>query len=86
MLVHLRNRGTKRYYAGGGKWAAGPPPGLGFRSIPEALLYSRQEALTDMEVVLLHSNSLHKVVLPVSLGRGGAEHSNYAKHPSQVRV
>ena len=78
MIVHLRNKESKLYYAGRRKWKAGPPPELRFNSISEALLYSRQEGLRGMEVVLLHSDSLHKVVLPAGVKTAvEPEHSNY---------
>ena len=77
MLVHLRNKGNKLFYAGHGRWTMGPPATLRFSSISEAMLYSRQERLRDMEVVLLHSDSYHKVVVPVGLTALEPEHSNY---------
>ncbi len=86
MIVHLRNKETKLYYAGRGKWVAGPPAQLRFNSIPDALLYSRQEGLNGMEVVLLHSDSLHKVVLPVGLKGVEPEHSNYGIYRTAARV
>ena len=67
MLVHLRNKENKLFYAGHGRWTMGPPATLRFSSISEAMLYSRQERLRDMEVVLLHSDSYHKVVYPSDL-------------------
>ncbi len=86
MIVHLRNKGTKLYYAGKGRWVAGPPPQLRFNNIPEALLFSRQEKLSNMEVVLLHSDSMHKVVLPVGMAAVEPEHSNYGMYRSAARV
>jgi len=86
MIVHLRNKETKLYYAGRGKWVSGPPPELRFFSIPDALLFSRQEGLRHMEVVLLHSDSLHKVVLPVGLKAVEPEHSNYGMYRTAARV
>ncbi len=86
MIVHLRNKETKLYYAGRGRWVAGPPAQLRFQSIPDALLYSRQEGLTKMEVVLLHSDSLHKVVLPVGITSVEPEHSNYGMYRTSVRA
>ncbi len=86
MIVHLRNKETKLYYAGKGRWVAGPPPQLRFHSIPEALLYSRQERLPKMEVVLLHSDSLHKVVLPVGMPVVEPEHSNYGIYRTAARA
>lgn len=85
MIVHLRNRETKLYYAGRGRWVAGPPPEPRFHNIAEALLYSRQEGLRNMEVVLLHSDSLHKVVLPAGL-KVEPEHSNYGLYRTSARV
>ncbi len=85
MIVHLRNKESKLYYAGRGRWVAGPPPELKFQSIPEALLFSRQEGLHQMEVVLLHSDSLHKVVLPVGIHTPEPEHSNYGLYRTAVR-
>jgi hypothetical protein len=86
MIVHLRNGETKLYYAGLGRWVAGPPQELKFYSIPEALLYSRHEGLHGMEVVLLHSDSLHKVVLPAGMKSGGPEHSNYGRYRPSPRA
>ncbi|HEY5915423.1 MAG TPA: hypothetical protein VJA21_32980 [Verrucomicrobiae bacterium] len=77
MIVHLRNKESKLYYAGRGRWVGGPPPQLRFNSVAEALLYNRQERLSKMEVVLLHSESGHKVVFPVGLTAVEPEHSNY---------
>ena len=86
MVVHLRNKETKLYYAGSGRWMIGPPAVLKFNTIPEALLYSRQERLSKMEVVLLHSDSMHKVVLPVGIPAVEPEHSNYGMYRSSARV
>ncbi len=86
MIVHLRNHGTKLYYAGKGRWVAGPPLQLRFNSIPEALLFSRQERLSNMEVVLLHSDSMHKVILPVGIPAVEPEHSNYGMYRSVARA
>jgi hypothetical protein len=86
MIVHLRNKETKLYYAGHKRWVAGPPAELQFQSIPEALLYSRQERLAGMEVVLLHSDSSHKVVLPVGVRSVEPEHSNYGGLRSSSRA
>jgi hypothetical protein len=86
MIVHLRNKESKLYYAGKGRWVSGPPPQLRFNSIPEALLYSRQEALHNMEVVLLHSDSMHKVVLPVGVPAVEPEHSNYGMYRTVARA
>lgn len=86
MIVHLRNKGTKLYYAGRGRWVAGPPPQLRFTTIPDALLFSRQERLDNMEVVLLHSDSMHKVVLPVGIPTVEPEHSNYGMHRTVARA
>jgi hypothetical protein len=86
MIVHLRNKETKLYYAGHGRWTARPPAQLRFNSIPDALLYSRQEHLRAMEVVLLHSDSLHKVVLPVGLHSVEPEHSNYGSYRTTARA
>ena len=86
MIVHLRNKVTKLYYAGKGRWVAGPPPQLRFNSIPEALLYNRQERLPKMEVVLLHSDSMHKVVLPVGVPTVEPEHSNYGLYRSSLHA
>ncbi len=83
MIVHLRNKETKLYYAGSGRWMIGPPAVLRFNTIPEALLYSRQERLRDMEVVLLHSDSFHKVVMPVGVAIE-PEHSNYGMHRARA--
>jgi len=78
MLVHLRHKKTKLYYAGRGRWVPMPSPRLRFHSIPEAVLYSRQEGLLNMEVVLFHSDSLHKLVLPAGTAlRSEPEHSGY---------
>ena len=84
MIVHLRNKETKLYYAGKGRWMIGPPAVLSFKTIPEALLYSRQERLRDMEVVLLHSDSFHKVVLPAGVPFIEPEHSNYGMHRARA--
>jgi hypothetical protein len=86
MIVHLRNKETKLYYAGRRKWVTAPPPELKFFSIPEALLYSRQEGLRGMEVVLLHSDSMHKVILPIGMKAAEPEHSNYGMYRSSARV
>lgn len=86
MIVHLRNKESKLYYAGRGRWVSGPPSQLRFNSIPEALLYSRQERLHKMEVVLLHSDSMHKVVLPVGMPAVEPEHSNYGTYRSVARA
>ena len=86
MIVHLRNKETKLYYAGKGRWVSGPPSQLRFNSIPEALLYSRQERLSKMEVVLLHSDSMHKVVLPVGIPAVEPEHSNYGLYRTSLRA
>ena len=60
------------------RWLAGPCPTLRFHSISDALLYSRQEGLQKMEVVLLHSDSLHKLVLPAGAElKSEPEHSGY---------
>jgi len=85
MVVHLRNSESKLYYAGRGRWMGRPPPELRFHSVAEALLYSRQEGLRGMEVVLLHSDSLHKVVLPAGLNVE-PEHSNYGVSRTSARV
>jgi hypothetical protein len=78
VLVHLRHKRSKLYYAGGGRWVPGPSPTLRFHTISDALLYSRQEGLQDTEVVLLHSDSLHKLVLPAGARlRSEPEHSGY---------
>lgn len=84
MFVHLRNKETKLYYAGKGRWMIGPPAVLKFNNIPEALLYSRQEGLPNMEVVLLHSDSMHKVVLPVGPKAIEPEHSNYGMYRARA--
>lgn len=84
MVVHLRNKETKLYYAGSGRWMIGPPAVLKFNTIPEALLYSRQERLRDMEVVLLHSDSFHKVVMPIGVTAIEPEHSNYGMHRARA--
>ncbi len=86
MIVHLRNKESKLYYAGRGRWVAGPPPQLHFNNIPEALLFSRQERLSNMEVVLLHSDSMHKVVLPVGVPAVEPEHSNYGMYRNIARA
>ncbi len=86
MFVHLRNKETKLYYAARGRWVAIPPAELQFNSIPEALLFSRQEGLKNMEVVLLHSDSAHKVVLPVGARTLEPEHSNYSSYRGAVRI
>ncbi len=86
MFVHLRNKESKLYYAAHGRWVAAPPAELQFNSIPEALLFSRKERLKNMEVVLLHSDSAHKVVLPVGIGGIEPEHSNYSSYRGAVRV
>ncbi len=65
MLVLLRQNQTKLYYGIHGEWAPKISAAAHFETIEEALLANRQAHLHGTEVVVVHSNGHHKVVLPI---------------------
>lgn len=65
MLVLLRDRQTKLFYAAHGRWTSIPAFAYDFHSVEDALLRNRQEHLENTEVVVQHSAPSSTVVLPI---------------------
>ena len=76
MLVLLRQRDTKLFYGVHGEWVSRLSKAASFPTVEEALLFNRQVHLQHMEVVILHSNGRHRVILPVGEGSWTSSHWN----------
>jgi hypothetical protein len=73
MTLSLRNKGTKLYYAGQGRWVDKAAKALGFQTVEDAMLLHHQEHLHDMELVVQHSAPSYKtLVLPIGPRSWGA--------------
>src|SRR5262245_56940429 len=76
MLVLLRQSETKLYYAVHRGWVSKVSGAAHFQTVEEALLFRRQEHLQGMQVVVLHSNGRHMVILPLGKQSWAGEHWN----------
>ena len=65
MLVLLRQNESKLYYGVHGDWVPKVSAAAHYETIEDALLANRHAHLQGTEIVVLHSNGRHKVVLPV---------------------
>jgi hypothetical protein len=75
MLVLLRQSETKLYYGIHGGWVSKVSVAAHFQTVEEVLLFSHQEHLQGMQVVVLHNNG-HKVILPLGKQSWATEHWN----------
>ncbi len=76
MLVLLRQSETKLYCGARGGWVAKVSLAAQFQTVEEALLFNRQAHLAGMEVVVVHSNGRHRVVLPLGKESWTSTHWN----------
>src|SRR5262249_185874 len=76
MLVLLRQSKTKLYYGVHGGWVSKVSGAAHFQTVEDALLCRRREHLPGMQVVVLHSNGRHMVILPLGKQSWASEHWN----------
>src|SRR5262249_13621705 len=76
MLVLLRQSKTKLYYGVHGGWVSKVSGAAHFQTVEDALLCRRREHLPGMQVVVLHSNGRHIVILPLGKQSWASEHWN----------
>ncbi len=65
MRVVLHCTKTRLYYLGASQWTADPKQARDFGQVHDAIQFSREEHLADMEVVLAYDDPLSNLVLPL---------------------